>query len=113
VPIGPAKAGEKCRATWARNAIKFVAARAKISELDAYALCGVAVSFRVTRELCQAFLEIDLETLRILPVLESNDCIIGIPHDDHRARRSRADPEGHLRSLSQARDDGGMIAPRS
>jgi acetamidase/formamidase len=33
----------------ARNAIKFVATRAKISELDAYALCSVAVSFRVTR----------------------------------------------------------------
>jgi acetamidase/formamidase len=33
----------------ARNAIKFLAARAKISELDAYALCSVAVSFRVTQ----------------------------------------------------------------
>jgi acetamidase/formamidase len=33
----------------ARNAIKFLAAQAKISELDAYALCSVAVSFRVTR----------------------------------------------------------------
>ena len=33
----------------ARNAIKFVATRAKISELDAYALCSVAVSFRVTQ----------------------------------------------------------------
>ena len=32
----------------ARNAIKFLAAQAKISELDAYALCSVAVSFRVT-----------------------------------------------------------------
>jgi len=33
----------------ARNAIKFLAAKAKISELDAYALCSVAVSFRVTQ----------------------------------------------------------------
>jgi ABC-type nitrate/sulfonate/bicarbonate transport system substrate-binding protein len=41
--------------------------------------------FRVQaeRELCQAFLEIDQETLRILPVLESDDCVVGIPHDDH------------------------------
>ena len=33
----------------ARNAIKFLASRAKLSELDAYALCSVAVSFRVTQ----------------------------------------------------------------
>ena len=33
----------------ARDAIKFLAAQAKISELDAYALCSVAVSFRVTQ----------------------------------------------------------------
>jgi acetamidase/formamidase len=33
----------------ARNAIKFLAAQAKISELDAYALCSIAVSFRVTQ----------------------------------------------------------------
>ena len=33
----------------ARNAIKFLAAQAKISALDAYALCSVAVSFRVTQ----------------------------------------------------------------
>jgi acetamidase/formamidase len=33
----------------ARNAIKFLAARTKISELDAYALCSIAVSFRVTQ----------------------------------------------------------------
>jgi acetamidase/formamidase len=33
----------------ARNAIKFLAAQAKISELDAYPLCSVAVSFRVTQ----------------------------------------------------------------
>jgi acetamidase/formamidase len=33
----------------ARKAIKFLAAQAKISELDAYALCSIAVSFRVTQ----------------------------------------------------------------
>jgi acetamidase/formamidase len=33
----------------ARNTIKFLAAQAKITELDAYALCSIAVSFRVTR----------------------------------------------------------------
>ena len=33
----------------ARNAIKFVSSRAKISELDAYALCSIAASFRVTQ----------------------------------------------------------------
>jgi len=33
----------------ARNAIKFLSARAKISDLDAYALCSIAVSFRVTQ----------------------------------------------------------------
>jgi acetamidase/formamidase len=33
----------------ARNAIKFLAAQAKISELDAYALCSIAASFRVTQ----------------------------------------------------------------
>ena len=33
----------------ARNAIKFLATQAKISELDAYALCSIAVSFRVTQ----------------------------------------------------------------
>jgi acetamidase/formamidase len=33
----------------ARNAIKFLAAQAKIGELDAYALCSIAVSFRVTQ----------------------------------------------------------------
>lgn len=33
----------------ARNAIKFLAARAHITELDAYALCSIAVSFRVTQ----------------------------------------------------------------
>jgi len=33
----------------ARNAIKFLSTRAKLSELDAYALCSIAVSFRVTQ----------------------------------------------------------------
>ncbi len=33
----------------ARNAIQFLSSRAKISELDAYALCSIAVSFRVTQ----------------------------------------------------------------
>src|SRR5207302_63862 len=33
----------------ARNAIKFLSTRAKITELDAYALCSIAVSFRVTQ----------------------------------------------------------------
>ena len=33
----------------ARNAIKFLSSRAKITELDAYALCSIAVSFRVTQ----------------------------------------------------------------
>src|SRR5438132_5603086 len=38
------------------------------------------------RELGQAILEIVQETIRIMPVLEANDCIVGIPHDDHIAR---------------------------
>jgi len=33
----------------ARNAIKFLAARAKLSELDAYALLSIAASFRITQ----------------------------------------------------------------
>jgi acetamidase/formamidase len=33
----------------ARNAIKFLATRAGLTELDAYALCSIAVSFRVTQ----------------------------------------------------------------
>ena len=36
-------------ASAARNAIKFLATRAKLSDLDAYALCSIAVSFRVTQ----------------------------------------------------------------
>jgi hypothetical protein len=35
------------------------------------------------RKLCQAFLEIIQEALRVLLVLEADDRIIGIPHDDH------------------------------
>jgi hypothetical protein len=42
---GPQPGDGTCRA----RAIKFLAAQAKISELDAYALCSVAVSFRVTQ----------------------------------------------------------------
>jgi acetamidase/formamidase len=33
----------------ARNAIKFLTTRAGLSELDAYALCSIAISFRVTQ----------------------------------------------------------------
>ncbi|MBV9533130.1 MAG: acetamidase/formamidase family protein, partial [Bradyrhizobium sp.] len=33
----------------ARNAIKFLSTQAKMSELDAYALCSIATSFRVTQ----------------------------------------------------------------
>ncbi|HYA97840.1 MAG TPA: acetamidase/formamidase family protein [Methylomirabilota bacterium] len=33
----------------ARNAIKFLAARTSLTELDAYGLCSIAVSFRVTQ----------------------------------------------------------------
>jgi acetamidase/formamidase len=33
----------------ARNAIKFLSTRAGLTELDAYALCSIAVSFRVTQ----------------------------------------------------------------
>jgi len=33
----------------ARNAIKFLATRGNLSELDAYALCSIAASFRVTQ----------------------------------------------------------------
>jgi acetamidase/formamidase len=36
-------------ASAARNAIKFLATRTDLSELDAYALCSIAVSFRVTQ----------------------------------------------------------------
>jgi acetamidase/formamidase len=36
-------------ASAARNAIKFLSTRASMTELDAYALCSIAVSFRVTQ----------------------------------------------------------------
>ena len=49
VIIGLDKDLNAAMALCARNAIKFLAAQAKISELDAYALCSVAVSFRVTQ----------------------------------------------------------------
>jgi acetamidase/formamidase len=32
-----------------RNAIKFLATRASLTDLDAYALCSIATSFRVTQ----------------------------------------------------------------
>jgi acetamidase/formamidase len=49
IVIGLDKDLNAAMALCARNAIKFLAAQAKISELDAYALCSVAVSFRVTQ----------------------------------------------------------------
>jgi acetamidase/formamidase len=49
VIIGLDKDLNAAMALAARNAIKFISSRAKISELDAYALCSVAVSFRVTQ----------------------------------------------------------------
>jgi acetamidase/formamidase len=39
----------KAMAIAARNAIAFLATRAKLTPLDAYALCSIAVSFRVTQ----------------------------------------------------------------
>jgi len=33
----------------ARNAINFLSTRVKLTQLDAYALCSIAVSFRVTQ----------------------------------------------------------------
>ena len=33
----------------ARNAINFLSARTSLTKLDAYALCSIAVSFRVTQ----------------------------------------------------------------
>ena len=47
--IGLDKDLNAAMAVAASNALKFVAVRAKISKLDAYALCSVAVSFRVTQ----------------------------------------------------------------
>jgi hypothetical protein len=62
----------------ARNAIKFLAAQAKISELDAYALCSIAVSFRVTQVV---------------------DIVRGA---------QRPHPEGDLRARTQTRDNDGV-----
>ncbi len=39
----------KAMAAAAQNAIKFISAQAKITPLDAYALCSIGVSFRVTQ----------------------------------------------------------------
>jgi acetamidase/formamidase len=49
IVIGLDKDLNAAMAMAAQNAIKFLAAQAKISELDAYALCSIAVSFRVTQ----------------------------------------------------------------
>src|SRR5580700_2715350 len=49
ITVGLDKDLNTAMALAARNAIKFLAAQAKISELDAYALCSIAVSFRVTQ----------------------------------------------------------------
>ncbi|HEY1362090.1 MAG TPA: acetamidase/formamidase family protein [Xanthobacteraceae bacterium] len=49
IAIGLDKDLNVAMALAARSAIKFLATKAKISELDAYALCSIAVSFRVTQ----------------------------------------------------------------
>jgi len=49
ITVGMDKDLNLAMAMAARNAIKFLAARAHITELDAYALCSIAVSFRVTQ----------------------------------------------------------------
>ena len=49
IVIGLDKDLNAAMAMAARHAIKFLATKAKISELDAYALCSIAVSFRVTQ----------------------------------------------------------------
>ena len=49
ITLGLNKDLNEAMAMAARNAIKFLAARAGITELDAYALCSIAVSFRVTQ----------------------------------------------------------------
>jgi acetamidase/formamidase len=49
ITLGMDKDLNVAMASAARNAIKFLAARAHITELDAYALCSIAVSFRVTQ----------------------------------------------------------------
>ena len=47
--VGLDKDLNKAMALAARNAIQFLATRAKLSPADAYALCSIAVSFRVTQ----------------------------------------------------------------
>jgi acetamidase/formamidase len=49
IAIGLDKDLNVAMAMAARNAIKFLAARTDLTELDAYALCSIAVSFRVTQ----------------------------------------------------------------
>ena len=49
ITLGMDKDLNLAMAAAARNAIKFLAARAKITELDAYGLCSIACSFRVTQ----------------------------------------------------------------
>jgi acetamidase/formamidase len=49
ITLGMDKDLNLAMAAAARNAIKFLAARAKITELDAYGLCSIAASFRVTQ----------------------------------------------------------------
>ncbi len=49
ITLGLDKDLNAAMASAARNAIKFLAARTNLSELDAYALCSLAVSFRVTQ----------------------------------------------------------------
>ena len=65
----------------ARNAIKFLVAQAKISELDAYALCSVAVSFRVTQ------------------VVDIVRCPRVDPEDDLRSRTQAGDDDGLMPRL--------------
>jgi len=49
IVMGLDKDLNKAMALAAQNAIKFLAVRAKITPLDAYALCSIGASFRVTQ----------------------------------------------------------------
>jgi acetamidase/formamidase len=49
IALGLDKDLNNAMALAARNAIEFLASRAKLTPLDAYALCSIAVSFRVTQ----------------------------------------------------------------
>lgn len=49
ITLGIDKDLNMAMASAARNAIKFLASRAHLTELDAYALCSIAASFRVTQ----------------------------------------------------------------